>query len=133
MHSPYSDRITTQLHDQLAVAIHTDDVAFQTFEQTCYHTELDMIFCKFHKWVTEESHIFRMAGNKLHKGLHHLVGYTGRFARTAIINQMVLRIICPQEGLQFDGSTLKENKSAHCRQQLFDNTLSALLLLYIYE
>lgn len=66
--------VATEIHDKLAVAVDTDDIAFLTFEGAGEDTEFDVVLGEFEEGVAEEGDAFGLGVHQTHKGLHDAVG-----------------------------------------------------------
>ena len=74
MDAAVSYGVATEVHDELAVAVDADYIAFLTFEGAGEDTEFDMVLGEFEERVAEEGDAFGLGVHQAHKGLHDAVG-----------------------------------------------------------
>lgn len=123
------DGVAAELHDELAVAVNTDDIALQASEHAGQDAELDVVIGKLHERLAQEGDVLGMGAGDLHEGAHHLVGNDGGATGTAVVDQMIQGISVAQEQLQLSGLALKEDEAADCGNLLLHNAFATLLLL----
>lgn len=66
--------VAAEIHDELAVAVDTDYIAFLTFEGAGEDTEFDVVLGEFEERVAEEGDALGLGVHQTHKGLHDAVG-----------------------------------------------------------
>ena len=93
----YCHGITTEVHDELAVAKDTHNVAFLTFQEASKHTQLDMVFGELNEGVAKERDTLGLLLHYPHERTHQAVGNGGRTTSTAIVDKIVLREVALEE------------------------------------
>ena len=88
---------SSEVEDQLAVTVYTDDVAFTSLEETCEDTQPYMVLGKTLKRFTQKGDLLGMGAHYLHERLHDAVGDAGWRMLAPIIDQMILRKIVAKE------------------------------------
>ena len=105
--------IATEIHDKLAVAVDTDNVAFLPLEDACENTETHVVLGELHKRLAKERDALRSGGHQCHERSHDTVGDGRRTASTAVVDKIVLRKIQRKKCAKLQGGALKENETAH--------------------
>lgn len=116
--------VAGKLHDELAVAVNSYDVALQSLEETGEDTQFDVVLGKLDKRVAQEGDIVGMTGDSLHEGLHHAMGDNRRMSCATVLNEMSLRMIGAEKLLQFGGVALQEYQTIDGGQEFSDDSLA---------
>ena len=106
---------SSEVEDQLAVTVYTDDVAFTSLEEACEDTQPYMVLGKSLKRFTQKGDLLGMGAHHLHERLQDAVRDTSRRMLAPIVNQMILRKIVAKELYEVTYCALKEYQSTHGR------------------
>ena len=129
MHSTYGHGIATEVEDKLAVAVDADNVALISFEWSCEHAQLDMVFGKLLEGIAQECDILWMCFHHIHEWLHDGVAYGGRTACAAVVDKMILREICLEKRLDVSHRTLQKHKATDSGREFFLQPALLFLIL----
>lgn len=129
MHSTYGHGIATEVEDKLAVAVDADNVALISFEWSCEHAQLDMIFGKLLEGIAQKCDILWMCFHHIHEWLHDGVAYGGRTACAAVVDKMILREICLEKRLDVSHRTLQKHKATDSGREFFLQPALLFLIL----
>ena len=89
--------VAAEVHDELAVAVDADDVAFHASEGAGEEAEAGVGPGELDEGFAEESDAFGADGGGLYEGLHDAVGDAGGTAGTTVLDQVVLGVILFQK------------------------------------
>lgn len=98
MHATDGDGVASEVHDELAVALDADDVAFLTCKGTGEDAQTYVSLDKLDEGITHEGDAIWSGLENGHEGAHHAIGDGGWAMGAAIIAEIVLGKILTQKG-----------------------------------
>lgn len=98
MHATDGDGVAGEVHDELAIALDADDVAFLTGKGACEDAQTDVTLDKLDEGITHEGDAIWSGLENGHEGLHHAIGDGGGTMGGAVIAKVVLWKILTQKG-----------------------------------
>ena len=127
----YCHGITTEVHDELAVAKDAHNVAFLTFQEASKHTQLDMVFGELNEGVAKERDTLGLLLHYPHERTHQAVGNGGGTTSTAIVDKIVLREVALEEIPQLQSLALQKDKPTDSGLLLLLNALAVRFLAVV--
>ena len=128
MHPPYRHGTPSEVEHELAVAVDADDIALVAGEGAGEYAQKGVVAGETLEGVAQEGEVVGVGAHHVHEGLHEAVGYGGRTARTAIVDEMVLGKMFFQEVLQVPDCALQKDKAADRRYLLLPDAALTLLV-----
>lgn len=132
MHSADGDGVASEVHDELAVALDADDVAFLTGKGTGEDAEADVALDKLDEGITHEGDALGVGLQHGHEGLHHTVGDGGGAMGGAVVTKIVLGEVLTKEGAELARGALQEDESTHGGYVLFGHAFTIGLLTHTH-
>ena len=112
MYSADGDGIAAEVHDELAVAIDADDIAFVAGKGAGEDAEADVVFGELDERVAEEGDTLGGLIHDGHEWGHDVVWNGGGEAGAAVVDQVILGKVLHEEEFQLLGRALQEDKAA---------------------
>lgn len=124
MHSADGDGVASKVHDELAVALDADDVAFLTGKGTGEDAETNVALDKLDEGITHEGDALGVGLQHSHEGLHHAIGDGGGTMGGAVVAKIVLWEILTKEGTELARGALQKDESTHGGHVLFGHAFA---------
>ena len=132
MHSTDGDGVAGEVHDELAVTLDADDVAFLTCKGTGEDAQTDVALDKLDEGITHEGDAFWSGLENGHEGLHHAIGDGCGTMGGAVIAKVVLWKILTQKGAKLARGALQKYESADCGYVFLGHALAIGLLTHTH-
>lgn len=132
MHATDGDGVAGKVHDELAVALDADDVAFLTCKGTGEDAQTDVTLDKLDEGITHEGDAIWSRLENGHEGAHHAIGDGCGAMGGAVVTKIVLWKILTQKGAKLARGALQKYESANGGYVLLGHALAIGLLTHTH-
>lgn len=121
--------IAAEVHDELAVAMDTDDIAFLAGKEAGEDAETDVVLGELDEGGTEEGDALGSLAHHHHEGIHDMMGNGGGLMGGAVVDEVILGEVVTKEQAELFGGALQEDETTDGGDLLGRDTMATGLAL----